>query len=270
MMRSLFGHVAVAFIILALQAPWSAMGQTQRVTDPNTNLRVSHWGDQRIHDRWSLHTEIHWRRADLGLNWQQLLVRPAVNFHLNDLVLFTLGYSYYFNYQYGDHPIRYQNWEHHLFQQVQLTQPLGRLRFQHRFRMEERYIAQLTPSAEDPANGEFDRYAYQSRFRYRVWLTIPLGKHEKVEPGVFSANVYDEVFINFGDSQRLDYIQQNRIAGMLGYQVSKPFSLLLGFLYQTIERPKAANGADLLELNSTVHLALVYNMDLRKREVPAH
>jgi hypothetical protein len=50
---------------------------------------------------------------------------------------------------------------------------------------------------------------------------VPLGAHDKVEPGVFTANFYDEVFLNFGDSQRLDYIQQNRISALLGYQVNR-------------------------------------------------
>jgi hypothetical protein len=250
-------------------AQQTASAQAPRITDPNTNLWVSHWGDHRFLGRWSFHTEAHWRRADLGVNWQQLLVRPAINFHLNDQVMFTQGYSYYFNYQYGDYPIRFQNWEHHLYQQVQLNQSLGRLKLQHRFRMEERFIARMMASQDDPTTGVFDTYAYQSRFRYRVWLTVPLGAHDKVEPRVFTANFYDEVFLNFGDSQRLDYIQQNRISALLGYQVNKPFSVLLGYLYQTIQRPGAANGVDLMELNSTIHLALVYNLDLRRSKPAA-
>lgn len=244
--------------------PLTSIAQAPRVTDPNANLWISHWGDQRVHERWSFHTEAHWRRAELGVIWQQLLLRPAVNFHLNDQVLFTQGYSYYYNYQFGDYPIRFQNWEHHLYQQVQLNQPLGRLKLQHRFRMEERFIANMKPSVEDPAEGVFDAYNYQSRFRYRVWLIVPLNSDSPTVPGSLSVNFYDEVFLNFGDSQRLDYIQQNRVSALLGYQVNKPFSVLLGYLYQTIQRPGAANGADLIELNSTLHLALVYHMDLRK------
>jgi hypothetical protein len=235
----------------------------QRVTDPNANLWISHWGDQRFTDRWSFHTEAHVRRAELGASWQQLLLRPAVNYHLNGQVMFTVGYSYYHNYRYGAYPIRFENWEHHLFQQVQLGSSYGRLAIAHRFRLEERFIAQLTPSPENPAEGVFDTYQYQNRFRYRVWLTLPLG-HDKVGPGVFTANLYDEVFLNFGDSQRLDYMHQNRLSGLLGYQVSEPFSLLAGYLWQVIQRPGAANGADLQELNSTLHIALVYNADLRK------
>jgi hypothetical protein len=255
----------IAILVITGSLPMRA----QRVTDPNAHLWVSHWGDQRFSKRWSFHTEAHWRRAELGRTWQQLLLRPAINFHLNDQVMFTQGYSYYINYPYGAYPITFMNWEHHLYQQVQLSgQAIGRVRLQHRFRMEERFIAQLAPKADDPTQGEFDRYTYQSRFRYRVWLTLPLG-HENVGPGVFSMNFYDEVFLNFGDSKRLDYIHQNRISALVGYQVNKPFSILAGYLYQTIQRPGAAHGADLMELNSTIHLALVYNGDLRKAKGPS-
>lgn len=247
---------------MALSTGYAAIAQ--RATSANAHLWLSHWGDQRLSDRWSFHTEGHWRRANMGQDWQQLLLRPAINFHLNDQVLLTQGYSYYYNYGYGEHPIRFQNWEHHLYQQVQLTQPIGRLSVQHRFRMEERFIAQMKPDEEDPSHGVLGSYTYQNRFRYRVWLTVPLG-HKKAEPGAFSAQFYDEVFLSFGDSQRLDFIQQNRISALLGYQLSKPVSLLLGYLYQTVQRPGAAQGADLIELNSTLHLAVLCNLDLRRK-----
>jgi len=37
-------------------------------------------------------------------------------------------------------------------------------------------------------------------------------------------------------------------------------------MLQNLQRPDAASGADLIEVNSTVHVALVYNLDLRKKE----
>lgn len=250
-------------LFLLSLGPFGLAASAQRVTSPNGNLWLSHWGDHRLAARWSVHTEGHWRRAGLGEHAQQLLLRPAVNFHLHDQVLLTQGYSYYENYSYGTYPIRFANHEHHLYQQVQLTQPIGRVGLQHRFRMEERFIARMVPSADDPNAAAFDRYVYQSRFRYRVWVTVPLNR-PTAEPGAFTANLYDEVFLNFGDSERLDLIQQNRISLLLGYQVNRPVSVLLGYLYQTIQRPGAAGGADLIELNSTLHLAVVCNLDLRK------
>ncbi len=242
-----------------------ALCQTMRVNDPNANLWVSHWGDHRFHSRWSFHTEFHIRRAELGASWQQLLLRPAVNYHLNPDVMFTLGYSYYYNYPYGGYPIPFGSWENNLFQQVQVGQRIGRTRITHRFRMEERFLAKVSASPSDPEVGDFNGYAYQNRFRYRVWLSVPLGDHDQNEPGVVSFNFYDEVFLNFGNSTQLDFIQQNRISTLLGYQFTKPFSILFGYLYQTIQRPGSANGADLMELNSTIHLVLVYNLDGQRK-----
>ena len=90
-----------------------------------------------------------------------------------------------------------------------------------------------------------------------------------MEPGVWSFNLCGEVFLNFGDDRRMDHINQNRLSGLIGYQVSKPLSILVGYLYQTVQRPGASQGADLMELNSTTHLALVYNADLRHTKAAA-
>ncbi len=241
-------------------------GQTQRVTDANSNLWITHWGDHRVSDRWSIHTEGHVRRADMGLHWQQLLVRPAVNFHLNEQVLFTIGYSYYRNYPYGRYPIAYPGWEHNVYEQVQLSQLIGRLKIAHRFRLEQRYLARIRASESGPGMGVLDGYFYQDRFRYRVWLTLPLSKRNKVGPGVFTANLYDELFLNFGDSQRLDLMNQNRISALLGYQLSTPVQVMAGYLVQNLQRPGAASGADLMEVNSTLQIALLWNLDLRKKK----
>ncbi len=257
-----------AILLCALLLSTWAISQGRRATDANGHLWISLWGDHRMSKHWSIHTEGHWRRADLGRNWQQLLLRPALNYHLNDQVMFTAGYSYYRNYSYGAYPIPFANWEHNAYQQVQLTGPIGRLSIAHRFRLEQRFLAKITQSASDPYRTELDSYIHQNRLRYRVGLTLPLGDHERVEPGVFSANLYDEVFLNFGDGQRLDYIQQNRISALLGYQVSRPMNLMMGYLLQTIQRPGAAEGSDLLEMNSTIHLVLVCNLDLRKKNTP--
>ncbi|MBK7483227.1 MAG: DUF2490 domain-containing protein [Flavobacteriales bacterium] len=246
-----------------------AHGQAHRDMEVNSNLWISHWGDHRVSDHWGIHTEAHWRRADMGLHWQQMLVRPAVNYHLSDQVMFTLGYSYYRNYPYGTFPTAFPSWEHQAYQQVQLNQPIGRLRISHRFRMEERFIAQLNASENDPFAGELDRYGYQNRFRYRAWFTVPLSKRDRTGAGVFTANLYDELFLNFGDPQRLDLMNQNRISALLGYQATASMQVIAGYLHQNLQRPGAAAGADLMEVNSTLHMVVVWNLDLRKKMVQA-
>ncbi|HQV75689.1 MAG TPA: DUF2490 domain-containing protein [Flavobacteriales bacterium] len=258
--RSCLRSILLLMVILLVRTEvWA-----QRVTENNGHLWVSHWGDHRISEHWSFHTEAHWRRANLGRDGQQLLLRPAINYHLNEQVMFTAGYSYYINYPYDTYPIPFSNWEHHLFQQVQLTNPIGRLRIQHRFRIEERFVARIRQDTEDPTIGEFDGYNYLNRFRYRLWLTLPLG-HEQSGPGVFTVNLYDEFFLNFGEPGRLNNINQNRLSALVGYQVNKPLNVMIGYLLQDLQRPGAANGNDLVEMNSTLHFVLVYNLDLRRQ-----
>lgn len=263
--RSGFVHV---LLLCALCVATIGHGQDRRKTDANYNLWISHVGDHRVSEKWSIHTEGHWRRSDLGRNWQQLLLRPALNYHLNEEVRLSAGYSYYANYPFGAYPIRFSNWEHNIYEQVQLGSSFDRVKITHRFRLEQRFLAKLKTTESDPSAIELDRYTYQNRFRYRIGLILPLGRHGTIEPGVFSANLYDEVFLNFGDAERLDYIQQNRISALLGYQATKPLNLMLGYLLQTIERPGAANGSDLVEMNSTIHFVIVYDLDLRRAPLP--
>ena len=255
--------------ICSLLMATCALGQAQRVTDRNSHLWISHLGDHKVSDRWGFHTEAHVRQAERGAMPQQLLLRPAINFHLNPEVLFTAGYSYYYNYRYGAYPIGVESWEHQAYQQMQFTARMGKVALQHRFRMEERFIAALKPDAASESGYTFDQYTYQSRFRIRLMATLPLGAYEKVEPKTWFLSAYDELFLNFGDNARLDLMNQNRISALLGYQYNKQGSVQVGYLLQTLQRPGAASGADLVEMNSTLHVILTYNLDLRKDRAPA-
>lgn len=242
----------------------AAMGMAQRVTDRNSHLWISHLGDHKLTYRWGFHTEAHLRQAELGAIPQQLLLRPAINFHAGPEVMLTAGYSYYYNYRYGAWPIKTGSWEHQAYQQIQFTARASKVALQHRFRMEERFIAVQKMDAASGSGYSFDAYTYQSRFRVRLMATLPLGAHEKVEQETWFASAYDELFLNFGDSYRLDFMNQNRISGLLGYQFNKRGNVQVGYLLQTLQRPGAASGVDLVEMNSTLHVILTYNLDFRK------
>jgi len=252
-MRELFAFWCLMLVPLA---------HAQREEDRNAHLWFSHWGDHRVHDRWSLHSEFHIRRADFGTSAQQLLIRPAVNYHLHDKVMLTAGYSYYENYQYGRYPIRFSNWEHHGFAQLQFSSLIGKVRMQHRYRWEHRWMARMT-SEEADLDGSFSGYNESDRFRYRVWVTIPIGSKTP-----WTLNGYDEIFLSLGGTAPNNRFSQNRVSGLLGYQVNKELNLMAGYLFQTIDRPGAANGIDVLEANSTMHVVVVYNLGMRKRTAP--
>lgn len=249
-------------IVVLLCAYLVSPVQAQRVKEANTHLWFSHWGDHRVHERWSLHSEFHIRRSEFGGSAQQLLIRPAVNFHLHDKVMLTAGYSYYENYRYGRYPIRFSNWEHHGFAQVQFSNEIGRVRMQHRYRWEHRWMARMAPEVSS-GEGVLTGYGESDRFRYRVWFTVPIGSDSP-----WTLNAYNELFLSLGGTAPGDRLSQNRISGLMGYHPTKEMTVMAGYLFQTLDRPGAAMGMDVLEGNSTLHVVLVYNFGLWKAEAP--
>ena len=249
-------RIACIWLMSCLLIPTVVLAQ--RLTEDNNNLWITYLGDHRISKHWSFHTEAHWRRAELGQRWQQLLLRPAVNYHLNDKVMLTLGYSYYTTYSYGDYPLRFATPEHHMYEQVQWKESLGRLLVQHRYRLEQRYVAVMVPGSD--GNGVLDHYRYLNRFRYRLLLTFPLSKPQLAKD-VWFASAYDEIFLTFGDAARTDGIQQNRISALIGYQLDgKGSSIQMGYLHQNLNRPDI----NLMEANHTLHFIFTYNLDFRR------
>ncbi len=101
--------------------------------------------------------------------------------------------------------------EHRIWQQFILTNNLGRVKFEHRYRVEQRWV-----------NSD-----NRNRFRYRLMLFIPLNKPQ-IEAGALFIGLYDEVFIN-GEKTFFD---RNRLYGALGYQLFKNTGFQVGMLYQ--------------------------------------
>ena len=233
----------------------SLNAQIKPATDPNTNLWVSHLGDHKISDKWSIHSEIHIRRSELGLGMQQLLIRPAVNYNISDAIIATVGYSFYSTYRYGDIPVKYNTPEHHSFEQIHIGQSSGRWKFSGRFRLEQRFIAGFDN------NGNIVKWNYLNRARTRLMVTVPLNK-PKIAKGVVFASAYDEMFVNFSDPTRSPWVHQNRVSVLIGYQIKTNMSIQLGYLFQNIFRPNIP----LNEENSTIHMIWTWNLDLRKKD----
>jgi len=73
--------------------------------------------------------------------------------------------------------------ENRFYQQFALRQTWARAKFEHRFRLEQRWF---------PKN---DGDGYSNRGRYRLQVTIPLN-HATIQPGACFINTFNETFIN--------------------------------------------------------------------------
>ncbi len=195
---------------------------------------LMYFGMNRVSDKLSIHTEIQYRNHTLvPNNVEQLLLRTGLNYHFSDKAFVTAGYAYIPSYIYESEQKSPETREHRIWQQFILTNKIGRVKFEHRYRIEQRWV-----------NKE-----YKNRFRYRLMLFVPLNKPIIEEKSIFLA-LYDEVFVN----AKKTFFDRNRLYGALGYQFDKDTSMQIGMMHQQVSN----FGKWYLQM------ALIFNTDLRK------
>lgn len=203
--------------------------------------KVGNWlmyfGANKISDKFSIHSEIQYRNHTIAPNnTEQLLLRTGLNYHFSDKAFLTAGYAYIPSHVYDSEQSAPETEEHRIWQQFILVNQLGRVKFEHRYRIEQRWVG-----------GN-----YKNRFRYRLMLFIPLNK-PKIEKGSLFIGLYDEVFVN----AKKTFFDRNRLYGALGYQFSKSTGIQLGMMRQQVND----FGKWYLQM------AVVINTDLRKQNL---
>lgn len=228
---------ALGLLLLLALCPPKARGQV------NGEQKLGAWymyfGTHRVAERWSIHNEAQFRYYDLGGNFNQLLLRAGINYHLRPRTWLTFGYAYIdtdptFGDPFPQGPDEQGRNipENRLFEQFIQRHTLGRWALEHRFRLEQRFLTLG------------DTRRTEHRTRYRLQATYPLSD-------TFFVNLYDEIFINLQG----DPFGQNRLYGALGAHLGPSVSLQAGYLLNSF------TAADYHRLQ----LALFWNADLRKK-----
>ena len=230
------GSAVVAFFLLA--AFLAAIPVSAQTAEDELGDWLIYNGTLRFSERWSVFTDAQYRLYEVASNPGELLLRAAGQFHLTDRALVALGYA------------RIRVWpfeeiegqddgtrENRIYQQFTIAHPWGRAGFEHRYRLEQRWVEQA---------GDTD---YLARARYRLQVTVPLNR-PKMEPGAYFLNLYDELFVGLGSTPSYD---QNRLYLAAGKQFNRDANLQLGYLWQS------RTAADFYRLQ----IFLTYNFDFR-------
>ena len=195
---------------------------------------LMYFGQNRLNQHFSIHSEVQYRNhTALPINIEQLLLRTGLNYHFSTDAFATAGYGYIATHLYESAQTNPESEEHRVWQQLIMNNKLGKTKFEHRYRTEQRWV-----------NGE-----YKNRLRYRLMMFIPLNK-PSVEPGALFLGFYDEIFVNTKNT----FFDRNRLYGALGYQINQLTGIQLGLLHQQVND----FGKWYLQF------ALVYNTDFRK------
>ncbi len=198
---------------------------------------LMYFGTNKVSDNWSIHSEVQYRNHTVSpTNVEQLLLRTGVNYHLKSgNAMVTAGYGYVANHEFESPQKNAEVNEHRIFEQFIINNYVGRVKFEHRYRVEQRWVNSV----------------YKNRFRYRLMLFIPLNK-PVIEKGAFFLGLYDEVFLN----TRATFFDRNRLYGALGYQFSKSTSLQIGVLQQQVSTAGKFH----------LQFGLTFNPDLTKKK----
>lgn len=206
-------------------------GHAQETGENQWGAWYMYFGTNRVSERFSIHSEAQLRLYETTDNFNQLLLRTGLNYHINPGAIVTLGYGYIAtDGSFEEPPGALDSREHRIFEQFILTNSVWKVAIEHRYRLEQRFL--------DLGMGT------QHRARYRLQLTLPLS------PTLF-LNFYDEVFLNLQD----EVFGQNRAYAALGIRLSPISNLQLGYLKNHF--PGAAF--------DRLQIGFFFNPDLRKQ-----
>ncbi len=201
----------------------------------DTGNWLMYFGSNKISEKLSIHSEAQYRNHTISpTNIEQLLLRTGLNYHIKPNASVTFGYAHIGNHVYKSERKSPEIEEHRIWQQLLTTNNIGRVKFEHRYRLEERFV-------------ETD---FKMRFRYRLMLFVPLNR-PKIETGTMYLGVYDEIFIN----EKATFFDRNRLYGGIGYQYADNIHFQVGVLRQEVQTAS----------KTFLQFGLIFNTDLTNK-----
>lgn len=248
--RRLIG-VLIACALFAVPAK----GQLRQTAD-NVNAWFSNYGELEIAGKWGAIYDFSVRRSGPLSEMYAVFARGGLTYAINPSVRVAWGANRSETWPYGDVPIAYRTPERRMWEQLQLTQSVGRVFIAHRYRLEQRWQGH-----KDPPSDEVTNWVRLNRFRYQVRATVPLqGKTLDSHEWYFTGA--DEVFLGFGSNVQYNTFDQNRAALALGYRFNKSFRFETGYMEQLSLK---SNGKQ-LEDNHTVTFSLYTSFSLKHKQ----
>lgn len=208
--------------------------------------------------KWSMLAEYQWRRADLGLTWQQSLLRMGIGYQIHDDLNLRVGYAWVETYPYGDIPINSfgkQFTEHRTHQSLTTSHRSGSLEWNHRYMLEQRWLATYA-SAQ---SSESDSWTFVNRFRYMARIQRSL-KGKTIDDKTPYAAAYNEIFIGFGQNVNQNIFDQNRLGILLGWRFSKQLRIEGGYFNQLLQLPRRVNNLNVIQHNEGIIVNLLWSV----------
>ena len=228
--------IVLSAVVLLIMASGKLYAQTQH--------QNSGWfmflNNTKFNDKWGLQFDVQLRSADDWGYLRNTLVRPALQYFINNQHNVALGYLWQTTHTESAGSPDLTLHEHRIFEQYIYSHKIKSVFASHRVRLEQRFIGR---TGED---------VFSQRFRYFFRLIQPLQKAQPTfTKGPFVA-LQNEVFLNLQNKDKINnsVFDQNRLYLAAGYRFSKQFDLEAGYMNQ------ATHGASNNTVNNIIQLAV--------------
>ena len=166
-------------------------------------------GKYTFNNRWNLYAEAQIRSQQVVHDFFYYEYKGGVSYNFKPNVSALLAVGNYATYKPEGDFTNPNVTEFRIWEQFVLNNNIGRVKLEHRYRIEQRFIST----------------GYRNRFRYRINALLPFG-HKVIESKTLYASLYNEIFV----SNEAPFFEQNRMFAGLGYQFDQHVSVLGGFV----------------------------------------
>lgn len=202
--------------------------------------------------KWGGFAEVQARSNALFRQFFYNELKGGLSYDVDKNFTLTLAGGRYATYDYNalsDGPL---NTERRLWEQVIVNQYLSRLKFEHRYRVEQRWFTFRDGT-----------HPYRNRIRYRLNAFIPLNKRT-ITARTFFLSLYDEIFLN----PKGPTFERNRFYTGVGYQIDTHWVVQLGRVNQTNYNPASFEQGVFTPLSASgknnVVVSLLFRISSRK------
>jgi len=192
----------------------SFIAHSQNQPQDHVGNWVMYFGNHKLSEKYSIHNEAQLRLYEPFSNFNQGFIRLGLNYHINEYSLVTAGYGYFRTESFTKGENKIFSNEHRIWEQFILRNNISRVGFEHRYRLEQRWIS-LSDGSDD----------YKNRVRYRLYVSVPLN-NPQLDDGTIYLAFYDEIFLDLSDTP----FDQNRLYGAVGYKVNQALNFQAGYL----------------------------------------
>jgi hypothetical protein len=197
------------------------------------NSKVGTWGIATLvlpgdsSHKWGGYTELQVRTNGVLSQFMYDEVKAGISYDIDKDFTALLGTGRYTTFDYQDVSAGPTTTENRLWEQITTNQFLYRLKLEHRYRVEQRWV-----------NGN-----YRNRFRYRLNAFIPFN-NTKIVAKTYFLSIYDEVFLN----NQVPNFERNRVSAALGYQFDRSWIFQAGWINQYNYTPEISSNKNNLML----------------------